>query len=176
MDLSTYSLEDVVLTAVRAEVEAQKIYRSLAGRVKNMMMKDRLEFLAEEEKKHAEFFRSLYEKQFPGKELVVPQKTIVPLPDITADVERAPMSDVFEQAMAAEVAAEEFYLAMADRFPEDEEENQDPYALTSGRIRKMLLYVASMERVHHDLLSVERDKMVEFESQDVWWDMIHVGP
>lgn len=176
MDLSAYSLEDIVLTAIRAEVEAQKMYRSLAGRVKNMMMKDRLEFLANEEQKHADFFRAYYEKQFPGKEMVVPQKTVVPLPDITVDVERAPISDVLEQAMEAEAAAEDFYRSMAEMFPPDEEEDTDPYALTSGRIRKMLLYIASMEKGHHDLLAVERDKMLEFESQDVWWDMIHVGP
>ena len=176
MNLSEYSLEDVILSAIRAEVEAQKMYRSLAGRVKNMMMKDRLEFLADEEKKHAEFFRSFYKKQFPDKEMDVPQKTPVPLPDIDVDVERAPISEVLAQAIDAEAAAEDFYRSMADLFPPDEAESNDPYELTSGRIRKMLLYIASMEKGHHDLLAVEKDKIEEFESQDVWWDMVHVGP
>ena len=106
----------------------------------------------------------------------VPQKTPVPLPDIDVDVERAPISEVLAQAIDAEAAAEDFYRSMADLFPPDEAESNDPYELTSGRIRKMLLYIASMEKGHHDLLAVEKDKIEEFESQDVWWDMVHVGP
>jgi len=52
MDLSGYTLEDLLLAAIKSEVESERIYSSLAGRVGNFFLKDRLNFLAGEERRH----------------------------------------------------------------------------------------------------------------------------
>ncbi len=60
MKLSNISLEDLLLSAIKSEVESKKIYEDLARKVKNFMLKDRFKFLADEEEKHRAFFEWLY--------------------------------------------------------------------------------------------------------------------
>ena len=45
MDLKQYDMQDLLLTAMKAETDSRDVYRELAARVKNAMLKDRLEFL-----------------------------------------------------------------------------------------------------------------------------------
>ena len=52
MELKKYALADLLLAAVKSEIESQTIYSLVAQRVKNAFLKERLEFLALEEKKH----------------------------------------------------------------------------------------------------------------------------
>ena len=49
MDLTRYNLKDVILTAMKSEVDSRAVYEKLADRVENFMLKDRLKFLAGEE-------------------------------------------------------------------------------------------------------------------------------
>ena len=49
MDLSRYTLEDVLLTALKSEYEANLLYSKLAESTKNAFLKERLMFLAKEE-------------------------------------------------------------------------------------------------------------------------------
>ena len=162
MDLSQYSTEDLVLTALRAEVGAKAVYTALAEGVKNAYLKGRLEFLADEEEKHREYLAGLYRKDF-GKEPVLPEESPVPLPDVDLPTEHVPMSSLFEQAMAAEKAASEFYLGVSERFPEGSE------------ARDMLVYFSRMEMGHYSILETERDAAAEFEEFDSMWPLMHVG-
>jgi rubrerythrin len=165
MDLSIYSRQDLLLTALKSEIEARAIYSQLAEGVKNFILKERLNFLAGEEEKHRHFFERLFRKTYPDMELLVPEgKSPVPLPEITIDTENMPLSEVLESAMKAEMAAGEFYTGVADRF----EKQPD--------IKKMLLYIASMEMGHHKILEIERDNARKFEDYDSEWPMMHVGP
>jgi rubrerythrin len=165
MDLSIYSVEDLVLTALKSEIEARKAYLDLAASVKNFVLKERLNFLAGEEEKHGQFFDRLYRKNYPDKELVVPQeKSPVPLPEITIDIENVPLSEILQSAMQAEMAARDFYTGIADRF----EEQPD--------VQKMLLYIASMEMGHYKILEIEKENALKFEDYDSEWPLMHVGP
>jgi rubrerythrin len=160
-----YSLEDLVLTALKSEIEARDAYSQLADGVKNFVLKERLNFLAGEEEKHRQFFERLFHKSYPDKELVVPEgESPVPLPQLEIDTENMPLSEVLESAMAAESAAYDFYIGMADRF-EDQPE-----------VKKMLLFIASMEMGHYKILEMEKDNADKFEDYDAEWPLMHVGP
>ncbi len=157
-------LKELLLAALRAEMDSKAFYEGLAGRVKNFMLKDRLNFLAGEEEKHRRYFYNLLEAKFPGEEIVPPSTTPVPLPRLELPHEKVPISELLWQAMQAEKAAEEFYTELAAQFDEESQE------------RSMTLYIAAMERGHYRLLEQEREVALRFEEADFTWPMTHVGP
>ena len=164
MDLSRFRLEDLLLSALKSEVDSKEVYSKLAERVKNFFLKDRLKFLAQEEEKHRIFFEALFTKNFPKKDIVVPEMTQVPLPKLKISTENVPISEVMESAMEAELAAHDFYISLSDRLTDD------------TAIKKTLLYIANMEMGHYKLLENERENAVEFEDFDQVWPMMHAGP
>jgi rubrerythrin len=164
MDLGQYSTEDLILTGLKAEVEAKAVYNALAEGVQNAYLKGRLIFLAEEEEKHRAFLDKLYRTEFQGREPVLPESTAVPLPEVSVPTEQVPLSSVFTQAMAAEKAASEFYAAMADRWGKGSEAYD------------MLMYFSRMEIGHYRLLETERDAAADFEEFDQVWPLMHAGP
>jgi len=104
MDLSIYSLEDLVLAALKSEIEAKAAYTELAESVKNFILKERLNFLAQEEEKHRGLLERLYRKRFPDKELVVPEeKSPVPLPEIQIDMESMPIKKMLHWVASMEL-------------------------------------------------------------------------
>lgn len=157
-------IRDLLLIALRAEMDSKAYYEGLAGRVKNFLLKDRLNFLAGEEEKHRRYFQSLLESKFPEEEIIPPPSTPVPLPRLELPSEKIPLSELLWQAMQAEKAAENFYVELAGKFEEESPE------------RKMILYIASMERGHYRLLDQEREATLQFEEADFIWPMTHLGP
>lgn len=164
MNVDKYSNKDLLLTALKSEEDSKNVYRDLAGRVKNFMLKDKLEFLSAEEQKHYDFISNLWEEEFPSEEIILPDKTPIPLPEITIDSEELRFSDIFLQAMNAEKAAHYFYLSLANKFKKDED------------LSRRLRYIASMEMGHYRLLELEKEQAEEFEKYDAEFDMMHVGP
>jgi rubrerythrin len=163
MDLSAFSMEDLLLSALRAETESRDVYKKLAAGVKNAFLKDRLKFLSEEEEKHRVFFEMLFKQRFQAKEIVLPEKTPVPLPKIKIEDESLPISEIFWRAMQAEMAAHDFYTILAEQFTDD------------PQVKKMLLYIATMEKGHYKLLEIEKENAEKFEDYDVEWPMMHIG-
>lgn len=163
MDLSSYSLEDVFLSAIKSEVESKTVYSKLAGSVKNAFLKERLNFLAAEEERHRQFLMKAFRGNFPGKEPVPPETSPVPLPIIMIPDEMVPISEVLESAMQAELAAKDFYLAFADLLDDAEQ-------------KRTLEYFALMEEGHYEILKVEKENSLRFEDYDDYWPMMHVGP
>ena len=163
LDLKEYEMEDLLLTAMKAEVDAREVYRKLADRVHNAMLKDRLDFLAGEEEKHRGYFEAQFRKDFPAKKICVPEKGVVPLPEVELEGEDAPLSKVLEHAMEAELAAYDFYRGIAGLYADE-------------ATRNMIFYVASMEMGHYRLLEIERENAARFEVFEVSWPDVHLGP
>ena len=109
MDLKKYSLEDLLLAAMKSEIESHEVYTTIARNVKNGLIKDKMMFLASEEQKHKAFIEQVYKAQFPKKKLVIPTSTPVPIPALVIPEEDTPLSTILKTAMAAEHAAHEFY-------------------------------------------------------------------
>lgn len=162
MDISSYGLEDLLLAAIKSEVDSEAIYIKLADKVKNGFLSDKLRFIAKEERKHNELLTSVY-KMNMQKEPILPDTSPVPLPEVNVSSNMVPPSDIIFQAMKAEEAACEFYKALADRFDIDE-------------TKKMLIYLADMENGHYKLLELEKEQLDREEEYEIEWEMMHVGP
>ncbi|MEO0255623.1 MAG: ferritin family protein [candidate division WOR-3 bacterium] len=164
MDLSQYNLEELLSIAIKSEIEAKEIYESLSQKVKNAFLKDKLKFLAQEEQKHKETFESIYRNRFPGKRLILPEKSPVPLPQIKIESERIKISEIFEMAMQAEKNAYDFYISLATYFKEEPE------------TAIMINYIASMELGHYKIFEIEKENALKFEDYDVENPLMHLGP
>ena len=164
MDLRSYTLEPLFQSAIKSEQENTKLYSGLSDRVKNYFLKEKLRYLAQEEEKHEKILIREFGKNLPDTELIIPDTTPVPLPEVQVADENAPLSQIIEGAMAAELVAQDFYLSMKEFFREG-----DP-------ILRTLDYFSAMEKAHYDLLLMERDNLVQFEEYDTHWDMMNIGP
>lgn len=163
MDISKYTLEDLLLAAIKSEVEAEKVYSKLAESVKNAFLKERLKFLASEENKHKRYIEGIFRKQFGEQEIILPEKTDVPLPEIEIIDENESISLILESAIKAEKAAKEFYEALSERFDDIE-------------IKNMLKVLAKMEDGHYTILEQELGNVKAFEEYDMVWPLINTGP
>jgi rubrerythrin len=163
MDLSNYKKDELFLTAIKSEIEASEVYSNLADGVKNAFLKDKLKFLADEELKHWQYLETAFKQEFPEKEIVLPEVSVVPLPDLVMPSETVQVSEVIGSAMDAEQAAQEFYNAFAEFFEEDSD------------LKKTLKYFANMELGHYNILKVELENIKNYEAYDEYWPMMHVG-
>jgi len=164
MDLDAFETEDLLLAALKSEIDARNIYLSVAEKAKSSYLKDRLRFIADEEKKHREFVEGIYRTHYPEKEMVVPDDSPVPLPEVRVDGRFVPVSEVLMKAMESETAASEFYLYLAGRY-----KDEDP-------TRKMLLYFSDMEKGHFNLLQQEKERIDLEEDYELEWGLMHAGP
>jgi len=164
MDLQSYSTEEIFLAAIKSEIESKRVYSDLADMVKNVFLRERLRFLAQEEDKHHTLLEGEYMKHFPGNELLLPDKSPVPLPTLSIPDENVPISEVIDSAIKAELAASDFYLSMMKIFDPDDE------------IRFILEYFSKMEMGHYQILSQERENIARFEDYDIYWEMMNIGP
>ena len=163
MDLSNYQLEDLLLTALKSEHDSKQIYTTLANTTDNHLLKDKLIFLANEEEKHKQFIQSLYQKHYPNKNITLPKKTPLPLPNLTI-TEDTPLSTALKKAMNAEQQASDFYKSLATHYTQEKQ------------TYNTLLYFADMEIGHFKLLEQEKESIERFEEADIYWPMVHVGP
>lgn len=164
MDLNKFSLEDMFFTAIKAEIDSREAYSIMAGLTKNAFLKDRFAFLAAEEEKHRSFLDAEFHRQMPGKNLVLPEVSPVPLPEIRIEGHNMPMSKLLQQAMDAEKAAYAFYVDFAK------------YVKANTEFSTTLGYFARMEEGHYELLKREQESAEEFEAFDDFNPGMHLGP
>jgi rubrerythrin len=164
VDLKKYTLEDLLLAAIKSEIESNLVYTRIAETVKNGLLKDKMKFLAKEEQKHKTFIEQVYKAKFPKKKVAVPKTTPVPIPALIIPDEDTPLGTILKSAMLAEQAAQDFYQSLSKQFTKDE------------KIRNTLSYFADMELQHYKILEIEKESMDRFEEADVYWPMVHAGP
>lgn len=163
MNLHSYSLKDILLAAMKSEIESRTVYETLAERVENAFLKDRLLFLSHEEEKHRIFIEGLYKQKISTGNYILPDETPVPVPFLKLPAEPILLSQVFESAMGAELASQDFYEEMAELFED-------------MQIRTTLLYFADMEMGHYRILNDELKTLKRFEDFDTQWPMMNMGP
>jgi rubrerythrin len=163
MDLSSFSLEELFLAAMKSEIESNKLYKKMAKKTKNGLLEDKLIFLANEEEKHRLFIEDTYKNHFPENKIIIPSDSPVPLLEVKIS-EDTPLSNLLKEAMNAEQLASEFYKDLADRFEK------------GTKLNSTLLYFSDMETGHYKILEMEKESMERFEEGDVYWPMVHAGP
>jgi rubrerythrin len=163
MDLSGFDLEELLLAAIKSEIESNKLYLKMSKKTKNGLLEDKLKFLANEEEKHRIFVEDIYKNHYPENKIVLPRDSPVPLPEVNISKD-LPLSILLKEAMNAEQSASDFYRSLAGRFEE------------GTKLNNTLLYFSDMEKGHYKLLETEKESMERFEEGDVYWPMVHVGP
>jgi rubrerythrin len=163
MDLEAYDKKEMMLAAIKSEIDSRDVYLQLAGKVDNGYLSDKLRYIAEEELKHRDYLESIYMMEFQENVPDLPRKSPVPLPEVKVDQPYIQASDIMAQAMVAEQAASDFYGSLSGRF-EDED------------IKKTLTYLARMEIGHYRLLEIEKEYLESEEDYEIEWEMMHVGP
>jgi rubrerythrin len=135
--------------AVRAEADANKIYTRMADRVRNLLLKEKFQLLALEEKKHKEILLRLFASMWGGEKPEIPKvvdKRLLPAVTIKPS---SSLADVLSQAMNAEKSAREFYSSLAKKI-------QAPN-------RQMLMYLSKVENTHFLMLRSEYILALQFE-------------
>jgi len=159
---------EILGVAIRSEIEAAKLYRHIASQVANRDLRERLDFLVQEEEKHRRILEDIYTRQFPEVELALPAQSLVPTVSAALE-EETPVPELFRLGMEAERLSEQFYADLAGRV-------QDANARTT------LTYLSRMERGHYDLLRTELELIERFptyyqvEEFHLGEEMIHFGP
>lgn len=158
----------VLGVAVRSEIDAAAFYTKLQERVKNVILLQKLKFLAMEEEHHKTIIERLAGQRFPGKPTDPPPSSL--MPPIAASLEPdASVPELFQAALAAEVTAERFY---------DEAQAKAEDELS----RRMLTYLSRVERSHQAVIKAELELLEKFpeyysvEDFHIGADLFHVGP
>ena len=158
---------EILAMAVRAEMDAADIYNHLRGRVKNEVLIQKLQFLANEEVRHKAILERLFRDKFPQQTLSVPAKPVRPAKGASLD-DATPVADLFKLAMGKEKEAEEFYKGAKATV-------KDPAG------RKVLDYLSRVERSHYYMLKSEIDLLERFpeyfdaDEFHVGQDLFHIG-
>jgi rubrerythrin len=159
---------EILAVAIRSEREAADLYSGLSNKVKNVLLKKKLEFLIFEEKKHRQILERLFYQRFRDKELKEPERSFLPPPkDYLED--KASVFDLFKIALEAEKASEDFY-SKAHQRAEDE------------GTKRILEYLSRVERSHYFIIKSEIDLLEFFpdyydvEDFHFGQEMVHVGP
>ena len=163
MNIKDFDLEDLLLAAIKSEIESKDLYLNIAKKTKNGLLSDKLRFIANEENKHRMFIEDIYKNHYPRKKIIIPDKSLVPLPKIIVNDDML-VSKLLRIAMDTEKAASDFYKSLSEHFEK------------GSKLHNTLLYFSDMENGHYKILETEKESMDRFEEADVYWPMIHAGP
>jgi rubrerythrin len=158
----------ILSVAVRSEIDAAAFYTRLQGRIKNILLIQKLKFLALEEEHHRKIIEKLLGQKYPGRPQDAPASSLMPPIGVSLPAEPS-VPALFEAALEAEEAAEAYYNEAAGRV-EDE----------AGR--RVLAYLGRIERSHQAMIRAELDLIARFpdyysaEDFHIGEDLFHVGP
>ncbi|AIF69092.1 hypothetical protein PAP_03360 [Palaeococcus pacificus DY20341] len=160
--IEEFSLEELLGMAIKAEIGAAKFYESLAENIDIEVLKEKIRFLAKEEKKHEAFLRKMYRETFPDKEIIFPKEHIGPeLQPVARKLEEIEdVIDLYRWAMEAEKIANEFYLKLEDRVDDE-------------KTKRILRSLANMESAHYFTLKADYELLLDWE---MYSQMMHIGP
>jgi rubrerythrin len=143
----TKSMEELLAIGIKAELEAIEAYTELAKNVNITLLSERFEILAKDEARHKKILEELYDENFPGKPIVLPEKSGVPKVQTTLTPDNT-ISEILSLAMEAEKMAEDYYHDLATKV--DSSEKKD-----------LMNYLANIERGHYYFLKIEYDMLAK---------------
>ena len=158
----------ILSVAVRSEIDAAAFYTRLQAKVKNILLIQKLKFLALEEEHHRKIIEKLLGQRYPDKPREAPESSLMPPIGVSLPADPA-VPALFEAALKAEEVAEAYYNEAGGR-TEDE----------AGR--RILGYLGRVERSHQAMIKAELDLIAKFpdyysvEDFHVGEDLFHVGP
>lgn len=159
---------DILALGIKSEIDAAGLYKRLRSRVKNILLRQKLDFLVVEEKHHQAVLESLFHDRFGRRAPKLPASSFLSQA-VGSRPDKLSVRELFDAALKAEKDSEDFYQAAAAASADD-----------AGR--KMLVYLGRVERSHYFMIKSEIDLLARFpeyykvEEIELWQDMVHVGP
>jgi rubrerythrin len=135
--------------ALRAEIDANRIYTRMADRVKNTLLKEKFLLLALEEKKHRDIILRLFASMWGAEKPEIPKIVDERLLPAVMIKPNSDLVDVLSQAMDAEKSAREFYASIAKK--------------VQAPTKQMLMYLSKVENSHYLMLRSEYILALQFE-------------
>jgi len=135
--------------AIRAEIDAHRIYARMADRVRNALLKEKFGLLALEEKKHKDILLRLFASMWGGEKPEIPKSVDERLLPAVSLKPSSSLADVLSQAMIAEKSAREFYASLAKK--------------VQATNRQMLMYLSKVENSHYLMWRGEYILALQFE-------------
>ena len=155
---------EILGIGARSEEDSYKLYRKLAQRVKNKIVKEKLLSLAREEKLHKEILLKKYHELTGERFPPIPPKGRERKEAI--NTEKISIKELIQIAIIKEREAYKLYSLGASKAKD-----------LSGKY--MLEYLATFEKTHEKILKAELDILEKFpkwfEDED-GFRFIHVGP
>ena len=148
-DLTTL---EVLSIAIKSEIDAVKLYTRMKEKVDSDDLKEKMDFLISQEKKHEQILTEVYKKKFPEVKLALPPKSIVPMIDDVLGRE-ATLKELFDAGMTAEKMSEDFYADLAQK-------------TNDQRAKAILLYMSNMEQSHYAILQAEWKQIEMLATED----------
>ncbi|MCU0639790.1 MAG: ferritin family protein [Candidatus Krumholzibacteria bacterium] len=158
---------EILAIGIKSEIDAVRLYTRMKEMAESGDLKEKMDFLISQEKKHEKILKEVYDKKFPEVALALPPKSIVPLIDNALEGE-ATMRQLFEVAMKAEKLAEKYYRDLAGK-------------TTDSNAKSILVYMAGMEQSHYAILEAEfrQMEMLKTETAGRFLDsegLMNIGP
>ena len=135
--------------AIRSEIDAQEIYKDLAGLTENHLLRDRFLNLYEEEKRHEILLEKMYKEMFPEVEPSLPSSQLPKEVLTSAARKKLNVNDVIKLAIDEEKRSKEFYLDCISNIKD-----------LSGQ--RMLRFLADMEFSHQMILTAELEMIEKY--------------
>ncbi len=159
---------DVLGAAIRSEIDAAAFYTRLQGRVKNVILLEKLKLLALEEENHRKMLERLFGQKFPDRSREVPESSLLPPVSVSLGADPSVL-ELFQAALKFEETAESFYLGALEKASDDSS-------------RSLLSYLGRVERSHQAIIKAEIELLAKFpdyynvEDFHIGEDLFHVGP
>ena len=141
MNNSNNKIEKSLSMALKSELESIQIYQKMMGMVKNKVVKEKLQYLIDDEKKHQKVLIGLFDSLVPDKELSVSNDSRIPWLSIAINEDKT-ISDLWGLALEAKRTSVRLYDYLSKEFEE-------------RRAQEILQYLASMEHSHYFILEGE---------------------
>jgi rubrerythrin len=135
--------------AIRHEIDAQELYKDLAAKTENELMKDRFLNLYQAQKKHQFLLEKKYKEMFPNVDLKIPPSQLPKEIFNKMLGKNLSLSDVLKIAINLEKKAKEFFLDCA-------EEASD----LSGK--RMFRFLADMKFSYLGILNAELEVIEKY--------------
>jgi rubrerythrin len=143
---------EILGIAIKSEIDAVRLYTRMKGMVNSEDLKEKMDFLISQERKHEQILTEVYEKKFPEVKLALPPKSIVPMIDDVLSREST-LKELFDVGMKAEKLSEKFYTDLANKTGE-------------MSAKSILLYMANMELSHYAILEAEWKQIELLKTED----------
>ncbi len=146
------TLLEIIGIGIKSEIDAVNLYTRMKEMVTTDDLREKMDFLISQERKHEDILREVYDKKFPEVDLALPPGSIVPMIDELLDGD-ATLKELFEVAMKAEKLAQKYYTDLAGK-------TTDPNA------KSILRYMANMEQSHYAILEAEYNQIEMMKTED----------